>query len=259
MRHPSQRRATAPAQAKAPRALSCRVDLRRPSEVKLKYQLGRQRMYQDDRQVAPKYHDFRGTAAPNTPGLREQAYPYSIGGSSCPAFEVSIGSLDEPSLTVQAMFRPSELALDQSTPWSPHHNSNGVWLEFSGAVSRGASLELFLDASEAPDGSVAREVRDLARLADVRVPGSPRDELRRPHHCILVFGNVFQREHSFPCVIESLSTKYTRFSPLGEPTRATVSVKLKQAKWVSEPPSKKGAEPAPDASPSAPQIDWSCE
>lgn len=230
----------------------------RPSEVKLQYQLGK-RKYQDDRQVEPKYHDFRAKPGPYTPGLREEAFPYSIGGSSCPAFEVSIGSLDEPSLTVQAMFRPSEISIDQSAPWSPHHNSNGVWLEFSGAVSRGASIELFLDASEAQNGSVAREAQNLARLADVRRPGSTIDEFRRPHHCILVFGNVFQREHSFPCVIESVTTKYTRFSPFGEPTRATVNLKLKQAKWVREPPKRNDGPADPEAPRSAPQIDWSCE
>lgn len=248
--------------AKTSAGLSCRAPWRRPSEVKLKYQYGRQVKYQDDRQVAPKFHDYHSPPGPNTPGLREDAYPYSIGGSSCPAFEVSIGSLDEPSLTVQAMFRPSELALDQSTPWSPHHNANGVWLEFSGAVSHGASVELFLDASEARNGSVAREVRNLARLANVRKPGSTVDELRRPHHCILVFGNVFNREHSFPCVIESLATKYTRFSPHGEPTRATVSLKLKQARWLRQPPDPKRAtsdQTADAPAPTAPQIDWSCE
>lgn len=168
----------------------------------------------------------------SSPAPREEVALYSIGGSS--SFEVSIGSLDEPSLTVHAMFRPAELSLDQATPWAPQHTRNGVWLEFSGAVNRGASIELFLDASEDQRGSVARDVRNLAKLGSVRQLGSRDEKLSRPHHCVLVFGNVFAQ--TFRCVIESLATKYTRFSPWGEPTRATVTLKLKEANWLGQPP-----------------------
>ncbi len=189
--------------------------------------------------------NFYQAPGPHTSKLRERDYPYSTPGSSNPAFEVSIGSLDEPELTVQAMFRPAELSIDQSVQWAAHTTKNRAWFEFSGAVTQGASVELFLDASEYTNGSVAREVQNLARLARPRVPGSPNDKLRRPHHCVLVFGNVFPQ--TFRCVIESLATKYTRFSPFGEPVRATVTIKLKEADWLEQPPDR-ARPPAANAS-----------
>jgi hypothetical protein len=40
----------------------------------------------------------------------------------------------------------------------------------------------------------------------------------------------------FPCVIESLSTKYTMWNTNGKPLRATCTVKLKAAERVSRTP-----------------------
>jgi hypothetical protein len=37
----------------------------------------------------------------------------------------------------------------------------------------------------------------------------------------------------FPCVIESLTTKYTMWDANGKPLRATCTVKLKEAKRMS--------------------------
>ena len=47
---------------------------------------------------------------------------------------------------------------------------------------------------------------------------------------MLVFGAVYSKP--FKCVIESLSTKLTMFSPAGMPIRATVNLKLKEADSV---------------------------
>lgn len=156
-------------------------------------------------------------------------------GGSNKNFEVSIGSLDRPEYTVIAQYRPAELSVDQSIGWTTHATPAGAWLEFSKTVSRGASVELFLDATEGEARSVMPWIELLHRLANVRDPDSTLDEYARPHHCILVFGNVFVRRMSMPCVIESMNIKYTRFNPDGEPVRASVSLKLKEARWVREP------------------------
>jgi phage protein U len=164
--------------------------------------------------------------------LAEKPPRYS--GSKSTHFEVSIGSLDTPKLTVTAQYRPKELQVDQTVPWTKHSNKSTdgtLQLEFSGAEGRSTTLELFFDASETAGGSVAEAIEDLATLARVRNPTRKEDEYKRPHHCVLVFGRVYTGG-IFQCVIESMSTKYTMFSPEGEPIRATVNLKLKEAQRV---------------------------
>lgn len=181
-------------------------------------------------------------------------------------FEVSIGSLDDPSKTVYAQYRPKELQIDQSVPWSKHGSTNTamgnhMWLEFSGAEGRSSTLELFFDASETPNASVEADLRALTELASPTWAESPSSsspsassassssassasassssassspqasESRRPHHCVMVFGRLFNQS-AYKCVIESMSTKITMFSPAGAAIRATVNLKLKEANHV---------------------------
>lgn len=153
-------------------------------------------------------------------------------------FVVSLGSLDEPKYTVHAQYRPKELEVTQSVPWAKHNSKNSqgaLQLEFSGAEGRQTSLELFLDESEIQNGSVAQRIETLTKLAAVRSENKDErdDEMKRPHHCVLVFGNVYGQK-PFQCVIESISTKYTMFSPDGAPIRATVNVKLKETRFKAK-------------------------
>ena len=150
------------------------------------------------------------------------------------SFEVSIGSLDEPDKTVSAQYRPKELDVSQNVPWTKHTNKSpegSLQLEFSGADGRDASLELFFDASEIKGGSVQEPIDMLTDLAMVRDPYSTEDKKKRPHHCVMVFGNIY-RKKMFKCVIQSIATKFTMFSPEGDPIRATVTVKLKETHLV---------------------------
>jgi phage protein U len=147
-------------------------------------------------------------------------------------FLVSIASLDDGT-TVKAQYNPKELQVDRSVPWTKHANKNtdgGLQLEFSGADGRGVTLELFFDSSETLGLTVMGSLEALEKLAKIRVPGSTKDEEKRPHHCVLVFGAVYTKP--FKCVIESLSTKLTMFNPAGMPIRATVNLKLKEADSV---------------------------
>jgi hypothetical protein len=155
-------------------------------------------------------------------------------GAKGSAFEVSIGSLDEPEKTVSAQYRPKELDVSQNVPWTKHTNKSpegSLQLEFSGADGRDASLELFFDASETKGGSVQDPIDMLTDLAMVRDPYSLEDKKKRPHHCVMVFGNIY-RKKMFKCVIQSIATKFTMFSPDGDPIRATVTVKLKETHLV---------------------------
>lgn len=156
--------------------------------------------------------------------------------------KLTIGSLDD-STTVKAQYNPKELQVDQSVPWKKPDSANktgqneggggggsdGIALEFTGAEGRTMSVELLFDGFEA-DGrkvDVAAEVKKLETLAAVRKPESKDEKERRPHHCVISWGD--RGLPKFKCVIESLSTKYTMFSSDGEPLRATCTVKLKEA------------------------------
>src|SRR5262249_50732328 len=112
---------------------------------------------------------------------------------------------------------------------------NSMSLEFVGAEGRTISVELLFDGYEmsgVPRGvKVKDKVAVLEQLARVRDPSSKDEKMRRPHHCVVVWGGVLPR---FECVIENLSTKYTMFSDAGEPLRATCTVKLKEAKIIDK-------------------------
>jgi Contractile injection system tube protein/Phage P2 GpU len=152
-----------------------------------------------------------------------------------PGAKISIGSLDEAGISVDAQYNPKELQIDKSVPWQKHNkaNANGLQLEFTGAEGRTMSIDLLFDGYE-ENASIQDSVAVLETLATVREPNSSEDEMRRPHHCVVVWGTVMGGgDNKFKCVIEQISTKYTMFSQGGIPLRATVTLKLKEAERVS--------------------------
>jgi hypothetical protein len=152
-----------------------------------------------------------------------------------PGAKISIGSLDEAGISVDAQYNPKELQIDKSVPWQKHNkaNANGLQLEFTGAEGRTMSIDLLFDGYE-ENASIQDSVAVLEKLATVREPNSSEDDMRRPHHCVVVWGQVMGgSDNKFKCVIEQISTKYTMFSQGGIPLRATVTLKLKEAERVS--------------------------
>ena len=152
-----------------------------------------------------------------------------------PGAKISIGSLDEAGISVDAQYNPKELQIDKSVPWQKHNkaNANGLQLEFTGAEGRTMSVDLLFDGYE-EKASIQGSVAVLEKLATVREPNSSEDDKRRPHHWVVVWGTVMGGgDNKFKCVIEQISTKYTMFSQDGVPLRATVTLKLKEAERVS--------------------------
>jgi hypothetical protein len=138
---------------------------------------------------------------------------------------VSIGSVDEPGLTVHAQYNPKELQVDKTVPWQKKSQANksgdtGIQLEYTGADGRSMSLELLFDGFESKT-SVADKVDMLNQMASVLSPGDADETKRRPHLCVVKWGDTVPK---FTCVIESLSAKYTMFSEAGVPLRATCTV-----------------------------------
>jgi predicted DNA-binding WGR domain protein len=149
--------------------------------------------------------------------------------------KLSIGSIDDDTKCT-AMYNPKEVQIDLAAAWGKHGNegqSKAQQLEFTGQEGRTMALELFFDDSEDPAGSIVGEIADLEKLAKVRNPDSSVEEMRRPHHCAVVWGEWLGEKNVFKCVIESVSIKYTMFRANGVPVRATANVKLKEATGVS--------------------------
>ncbi|HEX2692066.1 MAG TPA: hypothetical protein VHN14_35900 [Kofleriaceae bacterium] len=151
-----------------------------------------------------------------------------------PSAKISIASIDPgyTNLEVQADYNPKELQIDKSVPWQKNPQANkspekGIQLEFTGAEGRSMSIEMLFDGFE-DNKPVAGKIETLNKLASPLVPGSTNENERRPHRCVVTWGS----NKSFRCVIESLSVKYTMFSPDGDPLRATATVKLKEADVV---------------------------
>ena len=139
--------------------------------------------------------------------------------------KLSIGSLDNPKLSVEAHYNPKELGYQRTVPWSPHplagkNTEDQMEVEFTGAQPRTMELELMFDAFESSD-TVAAQVDALDELASVR------EEDRRPHYCVVTWGD--QGVRPLRCVIESVAVKYTMFDRMGAPKRAVCNVKVREA------------------------------
>ncbi|MGE0546819.1 MAG: hypothetical protein AB7O24_27745 [Kofleriaceae bacterium] len=159
--------------------------------------------------------------------------------------KLTIGSLDDVKITVEAQYNPKELQIDKSVPWSKHGQANqanedGIHLEFTGGDGRSMSIELLFDGFEnngvtGNGKTVEKLISDLETLASVRKPGASDENMRRPHHCVVTWGQgeVFLGTKPFKCVIESMSVKYSMFSTEGKPLRATATLKLKEAGKLS--------------------------
>ncbi|HWO21386.1 MAG TPA: hypothetical protein VNO30_21610 [Kofleriaceae bacterium] len=160
--------------------------------------------------------------------------------------KLTIASSDEPGVQVQAQYNPKELQVDQTVPWKKPDSANQtgasgggggssqpMTLEFTGAEGRTMTVEFLFDGYE-KNQSIAGQVGVLEKLASVRNPGEKDETKRRPHQCVISWGASGLPK--FECVIESLSTKYTMFSSIGTPLRATCTVKLKEAQAVDKKP-----------------------
>jgi hypothetical protein len=127
---------------------------------------------------------------------------------------------------VEAQFNPKELSQDKSIPWKPQKKKGPSDLEYTNCEPWSMSLELLFDGFENNDPPVIQRIEDLKKLT--RFFGPKRDQMRPPKVRVL-WGTGTETLPSFDAVIESVSVKYTMFSPDGKVLRATATVKLKEA------------------------------
>lgn len=154
-----------------------------------------------------------------------------------PREKLSLGSLDDPKLTVVAHYNPGEFTVSKSMPWSSKQEQNDPRAltrstqdshEFKGTPSRSMPLELLFDNYE--QGTSVKPIIDvLETLSTVRDPESTDEEMRRPHFCIVSWGNGI----NIRCIITSLAIKFTMFSADGTPLRAVCTMELQEANLKS--------------------------
>jgi hypothetical protein len=152
--------------------------------------------------------------------------------------KLSIGSLDDPSLSVDAHYNPKELGFSRNVPWSTHqlagHGDDQLEVEFTGAQPRTMDLEMLFDCYE-PNPDDARTIEQLVdvieTLATVREPHGDAAH-RRPHFCVVTWGD--QGVKPLRCVIESVAVKYTMLDRLGKPLRAMCNLKVREARLNSD-------------------------
>ncbi len=152
--------------------------------------------------------------------------------------KLTIGSLDDSNLHVVAHYNPAQIEQSRTVPWGPHNSDNrpdgrrtqptARDLEFTGGQGRTYSLELMFDGFES-NLSVRTHVDRLDQMATVQDAESSNEELRRPHQCVIVWGNRTDGFAPVRCVIENLTVRYTVFSPDGVPLRAVATIRVKEA------------------------------
>ena len=185
----------------------------------------------------------------NEKAVRNAPDPY-VNGHSAPGTKpkrwadkvekLHFGSLDDATITVVAQYNPKELQIDKQIQWKQPERvpgsqpgaSDADELELTTAPIRTMGLELLFDGFE-EHRSVQPEIDMLETMSSIREPGSKEAYLRRAHHCVVAWAGVDGAKR-FRCVIDSLSTKVTMFSPEGLPLRATCTMKLTEVKHLSK-------------------------
>jgi hypothetical protein len=168
----------------------------------------------------------------------------------------SIGSLDKPTLEVDAQFNPKELQFDRALNWADHlaiaDQGKSPGQEYTGARAETVKVDLLFDGYEnkgnlhshlSAMGTVESNIRKLRALVAVEVPvfvkdrktGKVKGVHARPHYCVATWGTGRDAMPRFECVIETLSVKYQAFDANGNILRAMVTLGLKAADRSVDP------------------------
>jgi nucleoid-associated protein YgaU len=127
---------------------------------------------------------------------------------------------------VRFQFNPKEVTISKSAKWErkPSKGSKTAGPpEFTGPEPAKMSLEMFLDATEARDGSVVDTVEALLACC-VATEQSTGQKKPSPPIVVLHWGSTA----SFPAFITSVSAKFTLFNSDGTPIRAVCSVQMEE-------------------------------
>jgi LysM repeat protein len=144
---------------------------------------------------------------------------------------------------IPVQFNPTELSFSKAAQLA-EISSPGLdspIIQFVRGQSETLTLDLFFDTTE--DGMGAK-VTSVTKLTDkIYELMKIEPERHAPPICTFIWNNQFpgnlvthgsQRRPSFQCVVESVRQRFTLFSPLGVPLRATLTVSLREYKTLDQ-------------------------
>lgn len=130
-------------------------------------------------------------------------------------------------VVLEAQFNPKEISVGSSVPWQLQPGRGPGDLRYMGSDSPTLACELLFDGF--PSGtSVQDHIDKLQQFSEVD------PALRRPPKIRVVWGDegATGALPRFEGVIEGLSIKYTMFDSDGKPLRATVNLRLREARNI---------------------------
>lgn len=159
--------------------------------------------------------------------------------------KADLTTVDE-SMSVQ--YNPTEFSMTKGVQYAEIGipGLNQPIQQFVNGSAETVTVDLFFDTTEiAMDES--EEVKAVTLLTDrfyqlVRV----NNDIKAPPVCLfswgekgfpgstLQLGSMRLRQNGFKCIVESITQKFTLFSPLGLPLRATLTIKLREYQTLAE-------------------------
>lgn len=127
---------------------------------------------------------------------------------------------------LEFQFNPKEFSIDKTADWNSKPSKpakKGSKSEFTGASPRSMSVEVFLDTTDRPGHDITHDIRLLFEVCE---PTLKSLEQNKPSPPFVTFG--WGGTMQFEAIVESVSIKFTRFSPQGTPLRASATLKMKE-------------------------------
>src|SRR6266545_2105327 len=151
----------------------------------------------------------------------------------------------QPPEYIEVQYNPTELSYNKSAQVgeTPIPRLDTPQQQFVRGQAERLTLELFFDTTDQGMGTGATSVTTWTDRIYQLVKIEP--TRHAPPICTFIWNDQFpgssisdasgnQRRNGFTCVVESVTQKFTLFSPAGVPLRATLTVALREYKTLNE-------------------------
>ena len=152
---------------------------------------------------------------------------------------------NQPAEPIEVQYNPTELSYDKSAQFAEIAipGLDAPLQQFVRGQAEKLTLELFFDTTDQGMGVDAVSVTTLTDRIYQLVKIEP--TRHAPPICTFVWNDQFpgsslgsasgnQRRNGFKCIVESVKQKFTLFSPVGVPLRATLTVTLREYKTLDD-------------------------
>lgn len=125
---------------------------------------------------------------------------------------------------IELPFNPKEWSITHAAEWKVETTKKSAPPpEFKGPKAASASVDIFLDECERPDGDISRTVAKL-RTCVAPEPSSVSANKPSAPHVLFTWGKAIE----FKGYVESVAVTYTMFRGDGTPIRGTCKVSMKE-------------------------------